>query len=121
MKKEYLYPLLAYYGIEEGQYIYNSGQPFVVSEKFYNKYLGSQSAQKYFPYARDIFEQHLNYRKEIVSRVLKGEYSLVTYIPDYEADEVFTAEELKQKYRLADTLTLRTGRQLWDVEFWVLK
>ena len=118
---EYLYPLLAYYGIEEGQYIYNSGQPFVVSEKFYNKYLESETAQKYFPYARNIFEQHLNYRKEIVSGVLKGEYSLVTYIPDYEADEVFTAKDLEQSYRLADTLTLRTGRQLWDVEFWVLK
>ena len=119
--EEYLYPLLAYYGIEEGQYIYNSGQPFVVSEKFYNKYMESQPAQKYFPYAKDIFEQHLNYRKEILSGVLNGEYSLVTYIPDYEADEVFTAGDLQQKYRLADTLTLRTGRQLWDVEFWVLK
>ncbi|MCR4908531.1 MAG: hypothetical protein K5985_06835, partial [Lachnospiraceae bacterium] len=30
----YLYPHLAYFGIEEGQYVYNSGQPFVVSEKF---------------------------------------------------------------------------------------
>ena len=119
--EEYLYPLLAYYGIENGQYIYNSGQPFVVSEKFYNKYLESEAAQKYFPYAGDIFEQHLNYRKDIRAMVLGGDYSLVTYIPDYEADEVFTAEDLKHKYYLEDTLTLRTGRQLWDVEFWAQK
>ena len=119
--EEYLYPLLAYYGIVNDEYIYNSGQPFVVSEKFYNKYLESNTAQKYFPYARDIFVQHLDYRKEIISKVLNGEYSLVTYIPDYEADEVFTAKDLEHKYTLSETLTLRTGRQLWDVQFWVLK
>lgn len=119
--EEYLYPLLAYYGIENNEYIYNSGQPFVVSEKFYKKYMESGLAQKYFPYAEDIFEQHLNYRKEIMSKVLNGEYTLVTYIPDYESDEVFTAHDLSQKYSLSETLTLRTGRQLWDVQLWVLK
>ncbi len=119
--EEYLYPLLAYYGLENNEYIYNSGQPFVVSEKFYNKYLESGSAQRVFPYAGDIFRQHLDYRKEIVRKVREGEYSLVTFIPDYEADIVFTEEDLKENYCLADTLTLRTGRQLWDVQFWTLK
>ncbi len=119
--EEYLYPLLAYCGIENSEYIYNSGQPFVVSEKFYNKYLESALAQKYFPYARNIFEQHLNYRDLIREKVLNGEYTLVTYIPDYEADEVFNEEQLELKYKLDDSLSLRTGRQIWDVQFWVLK
>ena len=30
----YLYPLLAYHGMKNGIYVYNTGQPFVVTQKF---------------------------------------------------------------------------------------
>ncbi|MCR5627245.1 MAG: hypothetical protein K6F99_07995 [Lachnospiraceae bacterium] len=119
--EEYLYPLLAYYGIEMDQYIYNSGQPFVVSEKFYKKYHESALAMKYFPYAENIFASHLNYRKTILEKVRNGEYSLVTYLPDYDADKVFETGDLTHFYTLKDTLSLRTGREIWKVEFWTKK
>ncbi len=115
----YLYPPLAYYGIRNGIYIYNTGQPFVITEKFYNRYLENSESQKNYPYAGEIFKSHLDYRKAIKDRVRKGEYSVVTCIKDY--DEVFDEKDLKDKYRLEKTLTLRTGRWSWDVQFWVIK
>ncbi len=115
----YLYPPLAYYGIRNGIYLYNTGQPFVITEKFYNKYQKNEEAQKNYPYAGEIFKSHLDYRDEIKEKVRNGEYSVVTYITDY--DKVFDENDLKEKYRKEKTLTLQTGRWNWDVQFWVLK
>ncbi len=117
----YLYPHLAYFGLEEGQYVYNSGQPFVVSEKFYRRYRESERDQKLFPHAETVFTSHLSYREAVRERVRRGEYSLLTYVPDYPADEIFNAEDLSLHYRKLSTLTLRTGRELWETEFWVPK
>lgn len=115
----YLYPLLAYYGVKNDIYVYNSGQPFVITQKFYDRYLKSESAQKNFPYAGELFRQHLEYRDEIKNKVQNGEYSVVSYIRDN--DEVFDESDLSMKYKKEKTLTLRAGRWTWDVEFWTLK
>ncbi len=115
----YLYPPLAYYGIRNGIYIYNTGQPFVITEKFYNRYLESEEDKKSYPYAGEIFSSHLEYREKVKEKVRNGEYSVVTYITDY--DQVFDENDLKEKYKPEKTLTLKTGRWSWDVQFWVLK
>ena len=115
----YLYPLLAYFGIKNDKYVYNTGQPFVITEKFYKRYMKSESAQEKFPYAKEIFEKHLDYRADVKERVRKGDFSLVTYIDDY--DVVFDETDLSIKYEKARTLTLRAGRWTWDVQFWTLK
>ena len=115
----YLYPLLAYYGLKHNIYVYNTGQPFVVTQKFYDRYLKSESAQKNFPYADAVFSTHLEYREKIKEKVRNGEYSLVSYIKDY--DEVFDEDDLSLKYKKVDSLTLRAGRWTWDVDFYILK
>lgn len=115
----YLYPLLAYYGINNNIYIYNTGQPFVVSEKFYRSYHNHPDKMKRYPYAEDVFKKHLDYREKIRDRVRKGEYSVVSYIE--ETDEVFTREDLSEFYYPVRTCALRTGRQVWDTELWVRK
>ncbi|MCR5525817.1 MAG: DUF2029 domain-containing protein [Lachnospiraceae bacterium] len=115
----YLYPLLAYYGVKNDIYVYNTGQPFVITQKFYDRYLKSESSQEQFPYAGGLFKQHLDYREEIKNKVQNGEYSVVSYIKDY--DEVFDEADLNMKYKKEKTLTLRAGRWTWDVEFWTLK
>ncbi len=117
----YLYPPLAYYGIRNNIYIYNTGQSFVVSERFQERYQANEEAREKFPYAGRIFETHLDYREEVLRRVREGLYSAVTYIPDYRADEIFTGEDLKGRYRRAGTYPLRTGRSVWNVEIWVRK
>lgn len=114
----YLYPLLSYYGIHNDIYIYNSGQPFVVSERFYKSYHKHPDKMEKYPYAEDIFTSHFDYREEIKDRVRKGDYSLVSYIEG--TDEVFDREDLSLKYRKCGKYALRTGRQIWDVELWVL-
>lgn len=115
----YLYPLLAYYGIHHDIYIYNTGQPFVVSEKFYKSYHKHPEKMVRYPYAEDIFTSHFAYREKIRDRVRKGEYSVVSYIE--ETDEVFTREDLSEFYYPVRTCALRTGRQVWDTEIWVRK
>lgn len=115
----YYMPVLCFYAFENNQYAYNTGQPFVVSERFYDEWKGSETYQKYFPYAGDIFAQNLDFREKIVEKVRDGGYALVTNIEDM--DVVFTEEDLRLKYEKARTLSLRTGRQTWDVDFWVLK
>ena len=115
----YLYPLLAFYGMKHDNYIYNTGQPFVVTQKFYDRYLKSDSAKDKFPYAGDVFSSHLEYREKIKEKVRNGEYSLVSYIKDY--DTVFDEDDLSLKYEKAKSLTLRAGRWTWDVKFYHLK
>ncbi len=115
----YLYPPLAYYGLERGIYVYNSGQPFVITDKFYKRHLKSEKNQQLYPYAGEIFRKHLSYRNTVRSRVRHGDYSVVTFIED--TDEVFTRKDLRAYYRLAATLPLRCGRWSWDVEFWLKK
>ncbi|MCR4891984.1 MAG: hypothetical protein K5989_07400 [Lachnospiraceae bacterium] len=113
---KYLYPPLAYYGLSHGIYVYNSGQPFVVSEKFYKRYHESDFWQKLFPYADNVFSEHLAYREYLKDRVRKGEYEVVTRIAD--TDTVFGTEDLTLHYRKEKTLSLRCGKGVWDVEFW---
>ena len=115
----YLYPLLAYYGLKNDKYVYNTGQPFVVTEKFYKRYLKNEGSQQKFPYAGEIFKKHLDYRADVKERVIEGDYSMVSYIKDY--DKVFDESDLSIKYKKARTLTLRAGRWTWDVQFWILK
>lgn len=115
----YYMPVLCFYAFANGQYAYNTGQPFVVSEHFYDEWKGSETYQKYFPYAGEIFAQNLAFREKIVEKVRTGGYALVTNIP--ETDVVFTEEDLQVKYEKACAIPLRTGRQTWEVEFWTLK
>ena len=115
----YLYPHLAYYGINNDIYIYNTGQPFVVSEKFYKSYHKHPEKMEKYPYAEDIFTSHFAYREKIRDRVRNGEYSVVSYVEG--TDEVFTREDLSAFYRPAATCALRTGRQVWDTELWIRK
>ncbi|MCR4589330.1 MAG: hypothetical protein K5668_00730 [Lachnospiraceae bacterium] len=115
----YLYPLLGYYGIHHDIYVYNYGQPFVVSEKFYNSYNKHPDMQARYPYAGEIFTSHLDFRKKLKERVRNGEYSMVSYIEG--TDEVFDRDDLKLKYEKCGTYALRTGRQVWDTEIWKLK
>ncbi len=115
----YLYPLLSYYGIHHDIYVYNTGQPFVVSEKFYKSYHKHPDMMERYPYAEDIFTSHFGYREKILQKVHNGEYSVVSYIEGM--DEVFKREDLSIKYKKKGTFALRTGRQVWNVELWVLK
>ncbi len=115
----YLYPHLAYYGIENGIYVYNTGQPFVVSEKFYKSYHKHPEKMKRYPYAEDVFTEHFAYREKIRERIQAGEYSVVSYIEGQ--DEIVSREELSINYRLQGVYPLRTGRQIWDTEIWIKK
>lgn len=115
----YYMPLLAFHGLTNGQYMYNTGQPFVITEKFYKQYLDSEAARTMFPYAGELFMQHLNFRDKILQKVRSGEYSLVTNIS--EADVIFTKEDLLLHYKEEKVIELRTGNQVWQVEFWTLK
>lgn len=115
----YYMPILCFYAFSHNKYAYNTGQPFVVSEVFYDEWKGSPLYQRLFPYAGDIFEQNLVFRETIVEKVREGGYALVTDIED--TDIVFTQEDLRGKYKKANRWKLRTGRQTWDVDFWVLK
>ena len=115
----YYMPLLAFHGLTNGQYMYNTGQPFVITEKFYGQYLKSETARMLFPYASELFVQHLSFRDEILQKVKKGEYSLITNIN--EADVIFTKEDLAIHYKESKEIELRTGNQVWQVEFWTLK
>ena len=115
----YYVPILCFFALENEQYAYNTGQPFVVSERFYDEWKGSETYQKLFPYAGEIFAQNLEFRETIADKVRNGGYALVTDIRD--TDIVFTQEDLRMKYRKEITLPLRTGKQTWEVDFWVLK
>ena len=113
----YLYPHLSYYGIENDIYVYNTGQPFVVSDRFYKSYHKHTEMMERYPYAEEIFTEHFAFRDKIRQRVLNGEYSVVSYIEDM--DTVFDRDDLQSSYRKAGTFALRTGRQVWDTELWV--
>ncbi len=115
----YLYPLLGYYGIHHDIYVYNSGQPFVVSEKFLNSYNKHPDMQEKYPYAGEIFNSHLEFRKQLREKVLKGDYSVVSYIEG--TDEIFDRNDLKNNYEKCGTYALRTGRQVWNTELWKKK
>lgn len=115
----YYMPVLAYQGFDHGQYVYNSGQPFVITQKYLDKYNKSESAQKFYPYAGEIMEQHLNYRNIVLEKVRNGEYSVVVNKNDM--DVVFTEEDLSIRYKKAATIPLRTGSWSWNIDFWVLK
>ncbi len=115
----YLYPHLAYYGIKNGIYVYNTGQPFVVSEKFYKSYHKHPEIMKRYPYAEDVFTSHFTYREKIRQRILNGEYSAVSYVEGQ--DEIVSREELALSYSLQGIYSLRTGRQVWDTEIWIKK
>ena len=115
----YYMPVLCFHAFVNDRYAYNTGQPFVVSEHFYDEWKGSETYQKLFPYAGDIFAQNLAFRETIIEKVRNGGYALVTNIK--ETDVVFTEEDLSVKYEKSRTLSLRTGRQTWEVDFWTLK
>ena len=115
----YLYPLLGYYGIRHDIYVYNYGQPFVVSERFLKSYNKHPDKQEQYPYAGEIFESHLDFRKKLKEKVRNGEYTMVSYIEG--TDEVFDREDLREKYEKCGTYDLRTGRQVWKTELWKLK
>lgn len=115
----YYVPPLAYHGMNSGRYVYNSGQPFVVSDKFYKEFEHSKSAQKLFPHAGEIMEQHFAYRKTVLEKVRNGGYALVTDVQDM--DVVFTPEDLALYYKKEASVPLRIGNWTYDVDFWVLK
>ncbi len=115
----YLYPLLSYYGIRHDIYVYNTGQPFVVSEKFYKSYHKHPDKMERYPYAENIFQSHFDFREKILEKVRNGEYSVVSYIEG--TDEIFDREDLQIKYEKQGTYELRTGRQVWATELWIRK
>lgn len=111
-------PLGEYPEIYSASYKYNSGMPFVVSERFLEKYNKSEFSKKYFPHAGEIMKQHLDYRNEVIDKVKNGEYSLIMYMEDMDA--VFTKEDLEIHYKLLTTLPLKAGSWTWDLELYVL-
>lgn len=113
----YFYPPLDYYAYAKGMYVYNDGQPFVITEKYYNEYNKSSFWKKLCPYAGQIMMQHLNKREEIRDDILNGRYSLVTYMENM--DTAFSIDDLSVHYKKEKTLSLRTGNWAWDIEFWV--
>ena len=115
----YLYPLLSYYGIRHDIYVYNTGQPFVVSEKFYKSYHKHPDKMERYPYAENIFQAHFDFREKILEKVRRGDYSVVSYIEG--TDEIFTHEDLQMNYKKQGTYELRTGRQVWSTELWIRK
>ena len=115
----YLYPLLSYYGIRHDIYVYNTGQPFVVSEKFYKSYHKHPDKMERYPYAENIFQSHFDFREKILEKVRSGDYSVVSYIEG--TDEIFDREDLQIKYEKQGTYELRTGRQVWSTELWIRK
>lgn len=115
----YYMPPVAYHGFKNERYVYNDGQPFVISEKFVKAFNESPVAQKLFPYSDEIMKKHMDYREEVVEKVQNGEYSLLVFMEDM--DIVFTREDMSEHYKKLDTLSLRTGNWAWDMEFWVLK
>ncbi len=115
----YLYPLLSYYGIRHDIYVYNTGQPFVVSEKFYKSYHKHPDKMERYPYAENIFQSHFDFREKILEKVRNGDYSVVSYIEG--TDEIFDREDLQIKYEKQGTYELRTGRQVWSTELWIRK
>ncbi len=116
---KYLYPHLAYYGIENDIYVYNTGQPFVLSEKFYKSYHKHPEMMKRYPYAEQLFLSHFDYREKIRDKVRAGDYSVVSYVEGL--DQVFDRDDLSLAYTHKGTYALRTGRQVWDTEIWVKK
>lgn len=115
----YYLPVLAYHGFEHEQYMYNTGQPFVITEKYLDKHRKNTTAQILFPHAEEIMEQHLNYRKEICEKVERGDYSLIMNMKD--TDVVFTEKQLMNQYQKETTLSLCTGNWSWDIDFWTRK
>lgn len=110
-------PLAEYVVMYDNGYIYNTGMPFVVSEKYLNKYNSDKLAQKLFPYAGQIMSKHLEYREEVRNKVLRGDYALVMYMEDQ--DKVFTRDELAQRYRLFNTYPLKAGSWTWNLSLYV--
>lgn len=115
----YEIPAVAYKGFEQNKYVYNNGQPFVITDSYLEQYEKNELAQKLFPYAGQIMEQHLNYRQEVLRKVRNGEYALITDLKD--ADVIFTEEDLQCYYKKSDTRSLKTGNWSWDIDFWVRK
>lgn len=115
----YYVPPLAYHGYENEKEVYNDGQPFVITQKYLDRYSKNEFFKNLFPMAGDIMRIHLEKREVMKKMVKKGEYSLVTTVSGQDA--LFSEEELLVKYNRIKTLPLRTGSWSWDVEFWELK
>lgn len=112
----YYCPPLNYHAYSNGIRVYNDGQPFVFTEKFFKAFNESSAAQKMFPYAGAVIAQHLMYRDVLRQKVIEGDYVLVTRIDGM--DEVFTTEELELNYDHIKTELLRCGSWAWEVELW---
>ena len=112
----YYCPPLNYHAYSNGIRVYNDGQPFVFTRKFYDSFSDSPMAQKLFPYGGAVIAQHLMYREKLRQKVVDGDYVLVTRIDGM--DEVFTTEELEKHYDHIKTELLRCGSWAWEVELW---
>ncbi len=109
-------PVLAYQSLDKGQFIYNTGQPFVITEHYLKEYNGDVPMQKLFPHAGKIMEQHLKCREEIRQKVRNGSYGVVTNLPDN--DVIFTEEDLSLHYKKKTTIPLKTGNWTYEIDFW---
>lgn len=115
-EENFYIPVLAYDGFANGQYMYNTGQPFVITDNYLKEYEKDELMQKLFPHAGEIMKQHLDYRAEICRKVRAGEYGVITDLPD--SDVIFTKEDLSLHYKKAATIPLKTGNWTYEIDFW---
>ena len=118
-KEVYYVPLGEYPVAFTDKYIYNTGMPFVISEKYLNRYNESEIAKVLFPHAGEIMQQHLEYREMLRKNVLDGKYDLIMYTPDM--DEIFTTDDMAGRYKLLSSMPLKAGSWSWEVDLYILK
>ena len=118
-KDVYYIPLGEYPVSFTDKYIYNTGMPFVISEKYLDKYNEDDLAQKLFPHAGELMQQHLDYRKKVRKKVLDGEYDLIMFTPNM--DKIFSEDDMAGRYQNLVILPLKAGSWSWEIELYTLK
>lgn len=104
-----------------GRYLYDNGHELAIKKSFLDEYNNSPAYQSLFPYAGRLMEQHEAYRKEMLDKAGRQEYSLIM-IADGETkpDEMITSEDAEAAgYVLLEEIPLDMGWASYDVEFWV--
>lgn len=115
----YYNPLGVYPVIETDKYIYNTGMPFVISERFLDKYNESKFSQKLFPYAGRVMQQHLQYREKVRKKVLDGDYEMIMYMDDM--DTLFSRHDMAGRYERIMEMPMKAGSWSWDMMIYLRK
>ena len=112
-------PLGEYPVATTDKYIYNTGMPFVISQKYLDRYNKSEFSQKLFPHAGEIMKQHLDYRENVRNKVLNGEFDLIMYSENM--DVVFSEDDMSTHYKKLAGIPLKAGSWSWNVDLYILK